>query len=337
MELHPWAHNVRFGRAGGELIGIAVSIARAKTGRDVVAYCGYHGWQDWLSSTNVSSLHRNDSFDRHLVPGLHPAGGRSTLAGTVVPFRYNKLDELATLIDQRRERLAAVVLETTRRCDPAPGFLQGVIDMAGRCGAVVIFDEITSGWRLHKGGSHLRFGAEPDICVFGEALGNGVPIAAAVGKRAVMQSAQELFGSSTIWSEGLGPTAALAAVKKMIREDVPSYVAAIGSRYRNGLTEVATRHGVPLRLSGHPALTFVEFEHPEHQAIQTLLTVRMLKKGFLCGPGLYPTLAHEPRHIDRFMDAADEVFPEIGQAVESGDILKRIGGPVRSVGLSRLT
>ena len=92
-----------------------------------------------------------------------------------------------------------------------------------------------------------------------------------------------------------------------------------------------------MTLSGHPALTFIEFDHPEHLAIQTLFTIRMLRKGFLCDSGLYPTLAHEPRHIDRFIDSADQVFCEIGQSIESGDILKRIGGPVRSVGLSRLT
>ena len=335
LKLHPWAQNVRFGRGGGEAMALAVRIARARTGRDIVAFCGYHGWQDWYLAANVSALHGKYPLDEHLFPGLHPAGVPSSLADTAFPFGYNKLDELAALVDQHGQRLAAIVLETTRSCDPAPGFLQGVTKLASRCGAVAIFDEITCGWRLHGGGAHLRYGAEPDICVFGKALGNGVPIAAVVGKQDAMQGAHESFISSTMWSEGLGPTAALATVKKMMREDIPSHVAAIGSRFRDGLMQLAKRHDVPLKFSGHPALTFIEFEHPDHLAIQTLLTVRMLKEGFLCGSAFYPTLAHAPRHIDAFIDAADNAFSEISQAIENGDVVKRIGGPVRRVGFSR--
>jgi glutamate-1-semialdehyde 2,1-aminomutase len=336
LELHPWAQNVRFGRAGGEAMALAVRIARARTKRDVVAFCGYHGWQDWYLAANLSPEPGKDPLSQHLLSGLEPAGVPSTLAGTALPFTYNRLDELAAIVEGQGERLAAIVLETTRTCSPEPGFLQGVTELAKRSGAVSIFDEITCGWRLHKGGAHLRYGVDPDVCVFGKALGNGVPIAAIIGTEDVMQAAQKSFISSTMWTEGLGPTAALATVRKMMREDVPSHTADIGVHFREGLARLARQYGIPLKLSGHPALTFLEFAHPEKLAIQTLLTVRMLNRGFLCGSAFYPTLAHQHRHVDEFLDSADGVFLEIEQAMKVGDLQKRVGGPLRRVGFSRI-
>jgi glutamate-1-semialdehyde 2,1-aminomutase len=227
-------------------------------------------------------------------------------------------------------------MEPTRHSDPAPGFLEGVRELCDRAGAALVFDEISIGWRLILGGAHLRFGVEPDLAVFAKAMGNGHPMAAIIGRGEVMQAAQDSFISSTYWTEGVGPVAALATLRKMQRVDVPGHVAMIATRLRQGLQQIAAREGVPLRLSGHPAMTHFGFDHPEALALQTLLTVRMLRHGFLTGAGFYPSLAHTPQHVDRYLAAAGAVFAELGQAVHQGDVVGRIGGPVRHSGFARL-
>jgi glutamate-1-semialdehyde 2,1-aminomutase len=333
--IHPWAEKVRFGRTGGEAMAIAVRIARAHSGREVIAFCGYHGWHDWYLAAN-HARQSADPLQKHLLPGLSPRGVPPQLAGTALPFTYNQIDSLAEIVKQQGGRLAAVVMEPTRHSDPAPGFLEGVRELCDRAGAVLVFDEISIGWRLILGGAHLRFGVQPDLAVFAKAMGNGHPMAAIIGRGEVMQAAQDSFISSTYWTEGVGPAAALATLKKMQRVDVPGHVAMIGSRFREGLQQIAAREGVPLKLSGYPAMTYLGFEHPESLALQTLLTVRMLRQGFLAGGGFYPSLAHTPEHVDRFLAAAQAVFAELGQAVREGDVAARIGGPVRHSSFARL-
>ena len=336
LAIHPWAAKVRFGRTGGEAMAIAVRIARAYTGRDVVAFCGYHGWHDWYLAANRTTQSNGDALREHLLSGLSPNGVPSQLVGTALPFKYNQIDSLAKIVEQQGARLAAVVMETTRHTNPAPGFLEGVRELCDRAGAVMVFDEISIGWRLILGGAHLRYGVHPDIAVFAKAMGNGHPMAAIIGRPDVMQAAQTSFISSTYWTEGVGPAAALATIRKMQRIDVPRHVAAIGTRLREGVQQIAEREGVPLKLAGYPALTVFTFGHPEALALQTLLTVRMLRHGFLAGGGFNPSAGAHAQHVDQYLAAAEEVFAELGQAVRVGDIVNRIGGPVRHSGFARL-
>jgi glutamate-1-semialdehyde 2,1-aminomutase len=340
LELHPWAGGVRYARCGGEAMAMAVRIARARTRRDVIAFCGYHGWQDWYLAANLPAGGTGESTDNlrgHLLPGLHPRGVPAALGGTALPFRYNQLDELAAIVAAHRPRLAAVVMEPTRSTHPQPGFLEGVRQLCDDCGAVLVLDEITAGWRLHRGGAHLRYGLRPDVAVFAKAIGNGHPMAAVIGTADVMQAAQESFISSTAWSEGVGPAAAVATVRKMRQVDVPAHVAGIGERFRAGLAAVASRHGVPLRLDGHAALTSLVFDHPQALALQTLFTVRMLDRGFLASGAFYPSLAHNVGHVDAYLAAADEVFGELAAALRQGNVESRIGGPMKHAGFARLT
>lgn len=336
LEIHPWAENVRYGRSGGEAMAVAVRIARARTGRDLVAFCGYHGWHDWYLAANRAADGGQDRLRGHLLPGLSPQGVPSQLAGTALPFAYNDLDGLAAIVRRDGARLAAVVMEPTRAQEPAAGFLEGVRELCDRAGAVLVFDEITIGWRLVLGGAHLRLGATPDVAVFAKALGNGHPMAAVIGRADVMQAAQESFISSTYWTEGVGPAAALATVRKMRGRDLPGHIAAVGARFRQGLAEIAARHAVPIKLAGYPALTTLTFERPDAQALQTLLTVRMLKHGILAGAGFYPSLAHGPEHVDAYLAAADEIFAELAEAARSSDAAARVGGPIRHSGFARL-
>jgi glutamate-1-semialdehyde 2,1-aminomutase len=337
VQLHPWAENVRFARTGGEAMAVAARIARAKTGRDLVAICGYHGWHDWYLAANLSGKADGSQLASHLLPGLEPRGVPSQLAGTTLTFTYNHLDELAAIVDRHGDRLAAVIMEPTRSAHPEPGFLEGVRAQCDRAGAVWVIDEITAGWRFTLGGAHLLYGVQPDIAVFAKALGNGHPMAAIVGRAEVMQASQGSFISSTYWTEGVGPTAALATLHKMQTVDLPAYIAKIGTSTAEGLKQAAARHGVPLETGGHPALMHLKFNHPDNLALQTLFTVRMLDHGFLGWASFYPSLAHTQKHVDAYVAAADKVFPELAEAIAAGDVVKRLGSPVRHSGFARLT
>jgi len=337
LELHPWAEQVRYARTGGEAMAVAVRIARAATRRDRIAFCGYHGWHDWYIAANLEPGGEADHLDGHLLPGLKPLGVPSKLAETALPFRYNDLDALAAIVSQHSGELAAVVMEPTRHVDPNPGFLEGVRELCDRTGAVMVIDEITAGWRLALGGAHLRYGVAPDIAVFAKALGNGHPIAAIIGRTAAMQAAQESFISSTYWTEGVGPVAALATIRKMQSIDMPRHVETVGQRFQKGVIEIARETGVPLTVNGHPALTTIHFDHPQAAALGTLLTVRMLARGILAGAGFYASLAHTDEHVDTYLAAAKEVFAELADAIRQDDIENRIGGPIRHSGFARLT
>ena len=336
LDIHPWAENVRFARTGGEAMAVAVRIARASTKRDLVAFCGYHGWHDWYLAANRQNRPGGDALKEHLLPGLSPAGVPSQLAGTALPFAYNQIDTLKKIVERHGPRLAAVVMEPTRNTEPATGFLEGVRELCDKMGAVLVFDEISIGWRLTLGGAHLRFGVHPDIAVFAKAMGNGHPMAAIIGRANVMQAAQESFISSTYWTESVGPVAALATIHKMQRVSVPEHIEAIGKRLHEGVLEIVGRESIPLKLSGYPAMTYFGFDHPDGLALQTLFTVRMLGHGILAGGAFYPSLAHAPEHVDQYLAAAEEVFAELGEALKKGDVTDRIGGPIRHSGFARL-
>lgn len=336
LGIHSWSDQARFTRAGGESMAVAVRIARAFTGRDKIVLCGYHGWHDWYLAANLGK-DGEDALGGHLLPGLDPAGVPSGLAGDTLTFRYNRLDQLDEILAGHPGEIAAIVMEPTRFVDPEPGFLEGIRERCDRVGARLVFDEISIGWRLNVGGAHLRFGVEPDLAVFAKALGNGFPIGAILGNRETMEAAQGSFISSTFWTEGIGPAAALACVRKMQRNDVPGHLGEIGERVEQGWRELAREHDIRILTPGRPEMALLAFEHPESAALTTLMTVEMLKRGFLAGGGFNPTFSHEPRHVASYLEALDEVFAILASALRDEDIEGRIGGPVKHTGFARLT
>ncbi len=340
IELHPWAEQVRYARSGGESMAVAVRIARAATGRDKIAFCGYHGWCDWYLAANVNPAGATDSLQGHLLPGLAPAGVPRGLAGTALPFTYNRLQELEQLVTRHGGELAAVVMEPTRSTDPEPGFLEGVRELCNRCGATLIFDEISAGWRMHLGGAHLKYGVMPDMAVFAKALGNGHPMAAIIGRRRVMDAAQTSFISSTYWTEAVGPAAALATIRKLRDIDIAAHTSRIGGLMRDGWQSLGQRWGVPVKITGHAALLHLSFDHEQAAALGTLVTARMLPRGFLTGSGFYPSYAHKEQHLTQYFAALEPVFAELADAIRLGDVQQRlqsIGVPVRHAGFARLT
>lgn len=334
LSLHPWADMVRFARTGGEACAIAVRIARAAIGRSKVAFCGYHGWHDWYLAANLSDA---SNLDEQLLPGLKPTGVPKELRETAYPFAYNQIDELHRLVAQHGHEIGVIIMEPCRSVPPVPGFLEGVREIANRIGAVLIFDEVTSGFRMNVGGIHLTMEVEPDIAVFGKAMGNGFPIAAVLGRREVMDHAQDSFISSTFWTERIGSVAALATLQKMEINTVPKYLVDYGNRIMKGWEALAQKHGLPVHISGVPPLAHISFEVKDPLAAQTLYAQEMLEQGYLVGAAVYSTYAYSDEIVDGFLAASDKAFGSIREALDGNGIRARLKGDVIQAGFARLT
>lgn len=332
-DLHPWADMAKFTRSGGEAMTVAVRIARAHTKRDKIAFCGYHGWHDWYLAANLGT---EDALGEHLLSGLPPLGVPQGLKGTAFPFRYNHLDELEDIVSENKGDLAAIVMEPIRSADPEEGFLEGVRDLADDSGAVLIIDEISAGFRMNTGGAHLHLGVEPDMAVFSKALGNGYPIGAIIGKEAVMQSAQHTFISSTCWTERIGPAAAIATIRKHRAEDVGTHLMAIGEKVQAGWKRIAEVHGVGIHIGGLKPLGHFIFEHEKALSLKALFVQLMLDKGFLASNLFYAMHAHNDAHVESYLEAADESFALLSEAIDRGDIDQRLQGQPASSGFKRI-
>jgi glutamate-1-semialdehyde 2,1-aminomutase len=333
FELHPWAEMVRYARGGGEAMSIAVRIARAQTGRDKVAFCGYHGWCDWYLAANLAE---DEALDAHLLPGLEPRGVPRGLQGTALPFHYNRFDQLKAITDANRNQLAAIVIEPRRGDKPAPGFLDNVRDLASEIDAVLIFDEITTGFRMTDGGIHLLSSVNPDIAVFAKAMANGYAMAAVIGTERVMQAAQTTFISSTNWTERIGPATAIATIGKFRREKVARHLIAIGSQAMEGWERIAQRTGLKLHTSGLPSLCHFSFEHEQELVLTTLFTQLMLEKGYLAYNQFKPSFSHTGEQVEIYLAAVEEVFGVLAKAVAQPDLRTRLRGPVAQRGFYRL-
>jgi glutamate-1-semialdehyde 2,1-aminomutase len=332
-ELHPWAEMVRYARCGGESMVIAVRIARAHTRRDKVAFCGYHGWHDWYLAANLAT---DNSLDGHLLPGLEPAGVPRGLIGTALPFRYNHLDDLHAIVSENKDELAAIVMEPIRDREPEPGFLESVREIADKVGAVMIFDEVSSGLRLNCGGAHLLYGVNPDIAVFAKGMGNGYPMGAIIGVGRVMQAAQTSFISSTYWTERIGPTAALATIRKFRELAVEKKLNETGKRIQEGWKLAAKRAKLDVCVSGIPPLSHLSFNYENGQMIATLFTQLMLVRGFLASKGFYSSYAHQDEHVKNYLDATTEVFGQLSELIQANEIEKHLKGPEAHTGFRRL-
>ena len=333
-EIHPWAQQARFTRTGGETASVAVRIARATTDRSIIAICGYHGWHDWYLAANLGE---DDTLRGHLLPGLDSFGVPSQLRNTTAAFSYNCKEEFITLMDRYGDKLAAVVMEPCRNNEPEAGFLELVRDSTRKYGALMIFDEISVGWRICFGGAHLKYGVNPDMAIFSKALGNGHPIGAVIGTREAMAGAQSSFISSTYWTESVGPVAAVATLKKMKDNDIPKYVADIGKSVIQHWKSSAARYKLPVLVdSVHDCLAHFAFKHESSEELRTLYTQMMLERGFLAGNGFNPTFSHNEQVVSYYGSAVEEVFCQIAEILKSGDIAKYLKGPVAHSGFKRL-
>jgi len=332
--LHPWASMARYARTGGEAMAVAVRIARAYTQKDMVLVCGYHGWHDWYLAANLSD---DKSLDGHLLPGLKPRGVPRGLTGTAVPFHYNDTGEFLALFRKYRKKIAAVVMEPVRNYFPEKGFLETIRETTKREKIVLVFDEITSGFRLTDGGAHLIFKVSPDIAVFGKGMSNGYAMAAVIGVSRVMDAAQDTFISSTYWTERIGPAAALATIKKLRQKKVPLHLGKTGKEIQAGWKRLAGKHKLGISVSGIYPLGHFDFKDPAPEVLKTLFTQLMLDRGFLAGNSFYSSYAHTKGHVKRYLEAVDESFAFIKHVLAKGNPERYLKGPVCQSTFARLT
>jgi len=269
---------------------------------------------------------------------LNPLGVPKALQGTAIPFKYNDIDEFMKRILENKGKVSAVIVETIRNIYPDDEFFNIIRDTCYKEGIVLIFDEITSGFRINTAGAHMEYGYEPDIAVFAKAMTNGYPMAAIIGKKDVMNVAQDTFVSSLYWTDKIGPAATLATIKKIIKNDVPAYTKKLGLRTQNIWKSAAEETGLKIKITGPvPQLSIFAFDYPNYLEIKTVFNQEMLKRGFLTTTAFYPTLAHEGTHLDKYEHAVNEVFNIIKDALEKNKLGLILQGPICHDGFKRLT
>lgn len=332
-ELHPWFDMVRYARSGGEAVAIAIRIARAATGRDKVAICGYHGWHDWYLAANLGDT---SNLDGHLLPGLSPAGVPRALKGSALTFNYGDEAAFKKIIEEDGDNLAAVIMEPARGHEAFLSFLSAVQSETRRAGAVLIFDEITSGFRMCCGGIHIKYGIHPDMSVFAKAISNGYPMAIVIGRREVMEAAQNSFISSTNWTERIGPTAALATIRKYREHKVDRHIIDIGGHVQNLWKDLADEAGLNINVNGLPTLGHFEIEGKDSLMLRTLFTQMMLDRGYLAWCQFKVSYAHKHEHIEAYKTACREVFHIIHDIIEKGTEENILKGTVSHAGFKRL-
>jgi len=190
---------------------------------------------------------------------------------------------------------------------------------------------------MNSGGAHLILGIAPDIAVFSKALGNGYPIGAVIGKGRIMEAAQSTFISSTCWTERIGPTAAIATIKKHRKVDAGKHLVAIGEKVQEGWKEIATKNKLKINVGGIPPLSHFSFVYDNALSMKTLFIQLMLERGFLASTLFYAMYAHQVHHVEQYLHAVNEVFAEISEAQNAGDVEKRLKGKPASAGFKRLT
>ena len=332
IEINPWASMVRFARTGGEANAIAIRIARASSGREKVAICGYHGWHDWYLSANHNLT---DNLSDHLLPGLKPKGVPTSLKDTVYPFSYNNFDQLSKIVSNNE--IGVIKMEVVRNFEPENNFLQKVRDLATKKGIVLIFDECTSGFRETNSGIYKKYNVNPDIVIYGKTLGNGYAITSIVGTREVMESAQDTFISSTFWTERIGPTAALKTLQLMSELKSWEIITSLGNQVRQGWKMLSNKYNISIELTGIPALSNLSFKSKYNLKYKTLIAQEMLTKRYLAGTTFYASTAHTKEIISKYIDDLEPVFYQISQCEEGIlDIKKLLNVPEVQSGFKRL-
>ncbi len=305
IEIHPWFGMIRYARSGGEAMAIAVRIARAHTKRDIVFFSGYHGWNDWYLAANLS----NDSnLDGQLMPGLEPNGVPRGLEGTALPFDTSNIETLRDQIKGKEKNIAAIIIEPARGQEASLNYLQELQDLSKEIGAVLIFDEITSGYRMCAGSIHRNYGIYPDIAVLAKSMANGYAMSAILGNENVMQAAQSTFISSTNWTDRIGPAAALATLKKYKHTNADKHIISTGNKVKDIWNEASNLYKSEINISGLPSLASFSFKNEDTNMLNTFFTIEMLKRGILGFRQFKPSLAHTDKELKLYKKAVNEIF-----------------------------
>ena len=332
LSLHKWADMAKLAKTGGEASAMAVRIARAATGKDKIAFCGYHGWHDWYLSANIKN---KNNLSSHLMGGLEAKGVPKNLKNTAFPFTYNNLDELNDIL--KNHDIGTIKMEVSRNFKPKNDFLKKIRTICNKKKIVLIFDECTSGFRQTFGGLHKLYNVEPDIAWFGKALGNGYSISAIIGKKEIMDYAQDTFMSSTFWTERSGSAAALETLKQMEKIKSWELITKKGNKVQKKWNEIGLNNKLKMNILGIPALSTFSIESKNWLKYKTFITQEMLKKKMLCSNALFLSVKHDEKTLNEYLDNLNEIFHKISK-FEKGNLNvdNFIDGPICQSGFQRL-
>ncbi len=319
VELHPWSEMVRFTRSGGEANAVAIRIARAAAGSDKVAVCGYHGWHDWYLSSNIDN---KNNLNEHLMKNVPVKGVPKLLKNTVFPFKYNDFAQLQKIV--LNHKIGVIKMEVQRDFEPQKNFLQKVRKLATDNNIVLIFDECTSGFRKTLGGLHKFYNINPDIAIFGKALGNGHAINAIIGKKEVMEWCNSSFVSSTFWTERVGPTAALATLEIMEKKKSWEIISKLGKTIKKRWKQISKGNKIDLEIRGLDAIPNFSFNSKNHLVYKTYITQEMLKKGYLASNSIFCSISHTQDLLDRYFDILNDLFFNISRFEKNNELAEKI-------------
>ncbi len=331
---HSWAGGVRFARCGGESMAIAARLARAYTGKDKILFCGYHGWHDWYLAANLNST-KNLNFQ--LLPGLEPLGVPKGLKNTIIPFRFNNWEDFDKIIKKNIKVSAAIIIEPCREGFPDKKYLLELKKIAKKSNAVLIFDEITSGWRINPGGAHKLINVDPDLVVYGKTIANGIPMSALVGKKDIMSYALKTFISSVFWTEKTGPASALAFIKKYKKLNVHKKLIQVGKTVKKIWKEAAKKNDLEIETYGIDSLAGFKIKSKNWPAVLTYFIQEMLEFNILSTDKCYANFRHDKKALSLYKKACEHVFKKISFYEKKGNLIKQLRGPIKEMGFNRLT
>ena len=310
----PSAEMVKYGKGGGDACAMAARIARGATGKDIILFSGYHGWHDWYQSANHLDF-------PDLVTGVGSKGVPKAFAGTAIPFGEADMDRLQDLFKEHQGEVAAVMMEPVRSTDPPAGYLGAVKSLCHENDAILIFDEVSCGWRLAIGGAQEYYGVTPDMTVVAKCISNGYPMGAVVGKREFMQPAEDMFISSSYWSDNIGLTASLTTIRELKRRNSPPKFKEIGENIRAAIEEAVDDVGISgdvVGLFNSPRLHLDLPDESLRPKVTTLFIQEMAKRGVHTSGGFMATLAHTNEDISITAEAARESLEVIRSGLEGG-------------------
>ncbi len=312
----PCAEMVRFGKNGSDATSAAVRVARAYTGRSVVAACGYHGWQDWYIGTTTRSIGVPDEVSR--------------LTAT---FSFNDIGSLEAVFDRNPGDVACVILEPVGVVEPEPEFLQGVSELCKKHGAVLVFDEVLTGFRVAYGGAQERYGVTPDLACFAKAIANGYPLSVVTGRRDIMEMFDDIFFSFTFGGEAVSLAAARATMDKMRREPVIDHLWKQGAKLQDGYNSLAAEFGIEAvtKCIGLPPRTVCTFTDAvtgeDDLVLRSIVQQELVRRGVLFMVGFNTSYALSDDDVSQTLDAIRAAMPVLARAIDSGEATRFLNGP----------
>ncbi len=330
LKIDNFADQVKFARGGGEAMSLAVRLARSKNGNSKIIFSGYHGWHDWYLAANLQNI---KNLNNHLLKNLKPLGVPKILKNSAIPLEFNNTKELIKLTNKKD--IAAIVIEPSRLSYLDKKFVKTINNICKKKKLLLIVDEITSGWRECLGGVYKKIGLKPDLVVYGKALGNGFAISALVGKKKIMDLAQDTFASSVAWTERVGFAAALAVLEFHKKKDVFKANKEAGKIIKQGWLKLAKKHSLKINVNSLDCIINFNFIYKnKNEYLNTLFTELMLRKNFLATNLIYISYFHNKETIKKYLLSVDETFGKISKSLKNNSYILK--SKIRSYNYKRI-